>query len=458
MDELIILGYLGILLLLTLFALRIPVALAMIVTAVIGHFALAFFVPHFSIIAYLKTYKTLFWGIFSNYPLSALPLFIFMGSLAYRSNINSDLLNGFMMLFGRLRSGVAVSTIVACAGFGAVCGSSLATAATMSSIALKPLKKFNYPDHFATGLLAAGGTLGVLIPPSIVLVLYSIVVEVSIIDMFQAAIIPGIIAVLFFVVVCIIYGRRLPKKHKTYIVQDKNLVTRRFIPIILVFSIIILGLAFGIFTPTPAAAIGVLSVLTLGVFRQNENHLKLDYILLACLDTAKTTSLIALILFGAETLKSFFSRTGLPQSIAEWAVTSQVFSPIVILLLILLILIILGCALESLSLVLVVVPFFWPALVALNGGQYVLAQDAAFALDTYELKIWFGILALVVVELGLITPPLGLNVYVIHSFAKNIPLKTIFKGTIPFFIAEIIRIILLIALPSLTLFLPRLMM
>ena len=351
-----------------------------------------------------------------------------------------------------------MAAIGACAGFGAVCGSSLATASTMGRVALPELKRMRYAPGLAAGTLAAGGTLGILIPPSIALVIYAIIVEASIVEMFQAAVLPGVLAVAFFMAVIALAVRIRPHLAPvaTPMTAGERRVARlRLLPVLVIFGSIIAGLGMGLFTPTPAAGAGVFAILVYGFILQRFGRgLTLDGLRRSLLDTAVTSGMIYFILFGAEVLKGFFTRSGLPAGLAAIAGDSGL-DPWLILAAMLVILILLGCVMESLSMILVVVPFFWPILVDLNGGDYVLAADAAFGVSPEELKLWFGILALVVVELGLITPPVGLNVFIISSLAEDADMGTTFKGVMPFFAAELVRVALLLTLPGITLLLPR---
>jgi len=458
MAERELIGLAGLIVLFLLIGLRMPVALAMLSVGIAGNFALSIAAPFLRFGPYIKQFKTLLWSTVANYDLSVVPLFILMGYLASHSNLSRDLFQGINALIGRFRGGVAMAAIGACAGFGAVCGSSLATAATMGKVALPELRRMNYAPSLATGTLAAGGTLGILIPPSVVLVIYAIIVEASIIKMFQAAIVPGIIAVIFFIVVIAILVRVHPElapKQQVMDAASRRQAIIRLIPVIFIFGIIILGLGAGLFTPTPAAGVGVFAILAYGLLlRQWGEGLSLVGLKRSLLDTAVTSGMIYFILFGAEVLKTFFSRAGLPATLASWTGTSG-FEPWTVLILICLVLIILGCFMESLSMILVVVPFFWPVLIELNGGDWITAESASYGMDTDSLKIWFGILALVVVELGLITPPVGLNVFIISSLARDVPMRETFKGVMPFFSSEVVRIVLLITVPALTLTLPR---
>ena len=366
--------------------------------------------------------------------------------------------SGFSALFGKIRGGVAMAAIGACAGFGAVSGSSIATASTMSKVSLPELRKLKYDDGLATGALAAGGTLGILIPPSVALVIYAIVVEGSIIEMFQAAVLPGLLAVVFFIFVIwlrVHLNPELAPKAKVLSKKERNEALWRLVPVLLIFGTIIMGLGIGLFTPTPAAAMGVLVILLYGFISRffSQTYLTVQKIRNSILSTAKTAGMIYFILFAADVLKGFFARSGLPVALTDLVANSG-FEPYFILVLMLLLLIVLGCFMESLSMILVVVPFFWPTLIELNGGDYVTAADAAFGMTADQLIIWFGILALVVVELGLITPPVGLNVFVIKSFVPDTPMSTIFRGVMPFFAIEIFRITLLLLFPALCLYLP----
>ena len=454
-----LIGIYGLGALFVLIMLRIPVALAMLVTGVVGTWVVSLTSPFIKFGPYLLQFKTALWNSVANYDLSVVPLFVLMGFLAAETGLSRDLFQGISALTRKTKGGVAMATILACAGFGAVSGSSIATASTMSRVALPELRKLNYNEGLSTGVLAAGGTLGILIPPSVALVIYAIVVEASIIEMFQAAIVPGVIAVLFFLVVIKLRIARNPDLAPTLAPMSEAEVrhaVRRLLPVGLIFGSIILGLGMGLFTPTPAAAVGVFLILVYGMGLRfvSEDGLTMARLKRALLATAKTASMIYFILFAADILKGFFARTGLPAALSDWAAASAM-DPYMILFLMLLILIVLGCFMESLSMILVIVPFFWPVLIELNGGDWVSAADAAFGMTTDELRIWFGILALIVVELGLITPPVGLNVFVIKSFSPMTPIMTIFRGVAPFFAIELVRVGLLIALPGLALFLTR---
>ena len=454
-------GLLGLVLLFVLIMLRTPVALAMLITALVGTWVLSLVSPFIRFIPYLQQFKTALWNAVANYELSVVPLFILMGFLAAETGLSRDLFQGLSALTRKMKGGVAMASVLACAGFGAVSGSSVATASTMSRVALPELRKLKYHEGLSTGVLAAGGTLGILIPPSVALVLYAIIVEASIIDMFQAAIVPGLIAVVFFLIVIkirIAHNPELAPALAPLSDAERCQSLRRLLPVGLIFGSIILGLGMGIFTPTPAAAVGVFLILVYGALRRcfSAEGLSLAGLRRALLATAKTASMIYLILFAADILKGFFARSNLPAALSEWAALSSM-NPYMILLFMLVILIVLGCFMESLSMILVVVPFFWPVLVQLNGGDWVSAEAAAFGMTTAELQIWFGILALIVVELGLITPPVGLNVFVIKSFSPDTPLGTIFRGVLPFFSIELVRVGLLLLLPGLALFMTRVM-
>ena len=455
-----LIGICGLVALFLLIMLRIPVALAMLVTGVVGTFALSLASPFIKFGPYLLQFKTAIWNSVANYDLSVVPLFVLMGFLAAETGLSRDLFQGLSALTRKIKGGVAMATILACAGFGAVSGSSIATASTMSRVALPELRKLKYDEGLSTGVLAAGGTLGILIPPSVALVIYAIVVEASIIDMFQAAIIPGLMAVVFFLIVIRLRIARNPSLAPTLTpMSDKDVkhATRRLLPVGLIFGTISLGLGMGLFTPTPAAGIGVFLILAYGMLLRgmsNNDGLTLERLKTALLATANTASMIYFVLFSADILKGFFARTNLPTALSDWAAASTL-EPYTILLAMLVMLIVLGCFMESLSMILVVVPFFWPVLIQLNGGDYVSAESAAFGMTTDDLRIWFGILALIVVELGLITPPVGLNVFVIKSFSPDTSIATIFRGVAPFFGIELIRVTILILIPGLTLFLTR---
>lgn len=446
MDSLVI-SLIGLGALVGLIAIRLPIAYAMIAVGGIGTVLLNG--PNIV----LSQLKDLAYAQFSIYDLSVVPLFVLMGAIAARSGLSGDLFRAANAWLGWMRGGVAMSAIAACAGFGSVCGSSLATASTMGRVALPELKKYNYSNRLATGTIAAGGVLGILIPPSVVLIIYSITVEANVVTMFMAALIPGLIAVLFFFVTVFIYVLIVPnagpKGEKTSR-AEKIAATINIFPVGVVFAVVIGGLYFGFFNPTPAASVGVVMVTIIALLRRKFSFQDGRE---ALLDTAKTTGMIYMILLGAELLKIFMARGGAPQAMAEMMSNSGL-TPMTTLLILLVTLILLGTLMDSLSMILLAIPFFWPVLVDLNGGSYASAEGSPFGMSTEDLKIWFGILALIVVELGLITPPVGMNVFIISAQAKDVPMSETFLGVMPFFAAELVRVAILIAFPALTLWLP----
>ena len=463
MIEKELIGLAGIILFFILLILKARVAFAMIFVGITGTFALSLSVSYIRFEPYILQYKSLLWENLASYELSVIPLFILMGALASQTKLAQDLFVGMNAILGRFRGGLCITAIGSCAGFGAVSGSSLATASTMGKIAYPELKKICYSPRLATGTLAAGGTLGILIPPSVALILYAIVVEASIIEMFQAAILPAAIAVSFFILVIMIQVKLKPELAPLgpkLTKEERNTALLRLIPVVVTFGSIILGLGLGLFTPTPAAAAGVFIIGVYGLFLRVKNGKGegLTFVRLkdSLVETATTSAMLYFILFGAEVLKGFFSRSGLPQGIAEWAMTIQV-SPWLVLIGILVIFIILGFFMDSMAMILVVIPFIWPVLININGGEYVTASSSAFGMNLDELKIWFGILSLIVIELGLITPPVGLNVFIISKIATDVPMIETFKGVMPFFGVEIIRIAILLMAPWLVLIVPRMM-
>jgi len=393
----------------------------------------------------LNQLKDLAYVQFSNYDLTVLPMFILMGGLAYRCGLSYDLFRGANAWMGRFRGGIAMAAIAACGGFGAVCGSSTATASTMGQVALPELKRFGYAPALATGTIAAGGTLGILIPPSIVLIVYAIIVEANVVTLFAAALIPGVLAVLFFIATVAVYVRVVPRAGPPGIaVPASELIsaTLGLLPVVVIFGVVIGGIYAGIYNPTPAAAIGVFLVAAYGIARR---RLSRADAVAAVLETARTSGMIFLILLGAELLKIFMARAGVPQAAAELLQDSGL-PPLGIMAMIIAIYLVLGCLMDSLSMIILATPFFWPVVAGLD-----------FHMTEDDLKIWYGIITLIVVELGLITPPVGLNVFIIHSLSPDVPMRETFKGVMPFFCSEMIRVSILVAIPAITLTLPHLL-
>ena len=430
---------LGIAVLLALLVIRVPVAVAMITVGVGGYVSLNGWLPLFSYA------KTSVYYAFSNYDLSVVPMFLLMSQFASKAGLSRALFEAANTFLGHRKGGVAMAAVGGCAGFGAICGSSLATAATMAQVALPELKRYNYSGALATGALAAGGTLGILIPPSVVLVIFAIAVEANIVTMFQAALIPGLLAALGYLVAISLYVRINPESGPVGHRAERSERIRALIetwPVILIFAVVIGGIYLGVFHPTEGAAFGAFGTAVIAFWR---GGLRLDGFIDCVRGAAVSTGMIFMILMGADFFNAFLGFSRMPLELADWIAASGL-SPIVILLLMIGIYLLLGCVMDSLAMILLTVPVFWPVIAGLD-----------FGMPEADLKMWFGIIVLIVVEVGLITPPVGLNVFVINSMAPGVRLKETFLGVLPFLASDAIRVALLILFPALTLWLPHLL-
>ena len=426
--------------LLVMIFMRIPIGLSMLIAGFVGSYLLGD-----SWLPILSKLKNETYSTFSSYSLTIVPLFLLMGQFAKLGGMSQALFKAAETWMGHKKGGVAMAAIGACAGFGAICGSSLATAATMSQVALPELRRYGYSGTLATGTLAAGGTLGILIPPSFVLVIYAILTEQNIAKLFIAAFIPGILAAVGYIIAIAIYVRIFPKSAGT---RERAPYSERFRalidvwPVLLIFIAVVGGIYMGWFTPTEGAAVGAVGTGILAFFNGGLTRSTLVESVLA---TASATGMIFFIVFGASIYNGFLALAQVPQEVAEW-VTVQGLSPWTVLTLILLIYLVLGCVMDSLSMILLTIPIFFPVISGLD-----------FGLSPDELAIWFGILVLIVVEVGLITPPVGMNLFVINAMAKDTPIAATYRGVLPFIASDIIRTSILVAFPSITLFLMRLL-
>lgn len=431
-----IIGVLVGLLAIGLLALRIHIGIAMLVAGSIGYVLLSGWSP------LMSYFKTLAYGRFSMYDLSVVPLFLLMGNIAAHGGLSSRLFQATSAFLGHHRGGMAMSAVGACAGFGAICGSSLATAATMGRVALPELRKHNYSPALATGALAAGGTLGVLIPPSVALVIYAILAEQNVAVMFVAAMVPGILATLGYMLAIAIVVRVKPNSGPASVRlpwAERFKALGRVWPILMVFLVVVGGIYGGVFTPTEAAAIGVLATLLIAVLMR---EISVDGFINAVLGAMESTAMIFLILIGADVLNSFLALSQISQLLADLAVNSG-WSPLLILAAMMVMYVLLGCVMDSLSMILLTIPIFLPIIMGLD----------FWGLEYTDKAVWFGILALMVVEIGLITPPVGMNVFIINSLAKDVPMGETFKGVLPFLASDVVRVVLLIMFPSLSLWL-----
>ena len=423
---------------LALIFMRMPIGLSMLIVGIGGN---ALVIGNFNMIA--GQLKNLTYGQFSSYSLSIVPLFLLMGQFATLGGMSTALFKAAEAFLGHKKGGVAMASVGACAGFGAICGSSLATAATMGQVALPELRRYGYSGALSTGTLAAGGTLGILIPPSVILVIYAILAEQNVAKLFVAAFIPGILAMLGYMAAIAIYVRVFPNSggvRERVPYRERFTALRAVWPVLVVFIVVIGGIYQGLFTPTQGAAVGAFGT---GIIAWMNGGLTWQSLMGAFKGTAMTTGMIFLIVLGASVYNGFLALTQVPQEVASF-VGAQGYNPWMVLTIVLVAYLLFGCIMDSLSMILLTVPIFFPTMMLLD-----------FGMSAEDFGLWFGVLVLIVVEVGLITPPVGMNLFVINTLSRDIPISETFKGVLPFVITDILRVVLLVLFPSITLFAVR---
>ncbi len=426
-------------LLMGLLALRVPIGVAMFTMGSLGYAWLSG-----SVTPLLSVWKSVGYARLSNYDLIVIPMFLLMGQFATHGGLSAALFRFVAAFMGHWRGGVAMASIGACAGFGAICGSSLATAATMGQVALPELRRYGYSGALATGALAAGGTLGIMIPPSVPLVIYAILTQESIGKLFMAAVLPGLIAMVGYMIVVKIVVALEPEAGPAgpRVAWGERLKAfAQVAPVLGVFLVVIVGIYGGWANPTEAAAIGAAAC---GILAVATGGMRWKGIADSALGTAQATAMIFLVLLGADMLNTALALSQMPVELAAW-VQGSGLNPMVVMVAILVIYILLGCVMDSLAMILLTIPIFYPVVMGLE----------FHGLSPTDKSIWFGILALMVVEIGLVHPPVGMNVFIINRLAKDVPLVETFKGVMPFLASDLVRIVLLLAVPSISLVLVR---
>jgi tripartite ATP-independent transporter DctM subunit len=410
--------------------LRVPVAVALGGVGLIGYAM----VDSWS--TALVTLGATPFDLASGYSLSVVPLFIFMGAIATHSDMSRELFAAANAFFSGRRGALAMATVGACAGFGAICGSSLATAATITKVAVPEMRRYGYNEALATGSVASAGTLGILIPPSVILVIYALIAEESVPHLFAAALVPGILLAVLHVAIIWIITRIRPDWTPTTPImpwRERIGALTGMWKLALLFMLAVGGIYLGWFSPTEAAAVGAFGALVVAVAT---GKLTFQQFLDSTLETVWTTAMLFFIVVGAFIFARFMVLTQMPNALVDW-VTDSGLSPLAVLLLMVLFYLALGCFLDSISMILITVPVFLPLVTGMDLSA-----------------VWFGILVVVVVEVGLVTPPVGLNLFVIRAQVPDIPLGTVIRGIVPFLGADAVLIALLIAAPSLALWLP----
>lgn len=412
-------------------ALRLPIAAAMAIPGAIGFGLIAGLDP------LLNALKGTTVARLSVYELSIIPLFILMGQLAVNSGLSHALFKAATAWIGHLRGGLAMASILASAVFGSICGSSVATAATITQVAYPEMHRHGYPNRLSTATLAAGGTLGILIPPSVPLVIYAILAEQNIAKLYLASMIPALLAVIGYLCVLQFTPQQGLRHQPRATPAERGKAVRDVWPIALIFVAIFGGIYAGFFTPTEAAAVGLILVALLGSARKG---LSVQAVKASILTTAETTAMIFMIFIGADLMNAGLALTQMPMALAGW-VTSLAISPMFVLIAILVLLLILCSVMDELSMMILTIPILFPTLMGLD----------LWGLSGAEKAIWFGILVLSVVQFGLIAPPVGLNVILVNGLVKGVPIRETYAGVIPFIAADLARIVLLLFVPGLTL-------
>jgi C4-dicarboxylate transporter, DctM subunit len=426
-------GLIGFVLLIILMFARIPVGFVMAIVGFLGFGLLTSWGASLNLLAHD------FFSVFGSYNLTVIPLFVLMGQVAFHTGISGRLFNAAHKFLGHLPGGLAIATIGACAGFSAICGSTSATAATMASVALPEMKKYRYDPALATGVVAAGGSLGILIPPSTIFIIYGIMTEQSIGKLFLAGVMPGILLTVLFILTIVIWTRLrpdlcvpAPKASFRERIASLNGVIETFLLFILVMG----GLFVGFFTPTEAAGVGALGTIIIALIG---GHLTWLGFTRSLNETTRISCMILVIVAGATVFGHFLAVTTIPAQIGQWVAELSLPS-FVIIGLIILVYLLLGCLMDSLAMIMLTIPVFYPVVTTLG----------------YD-PIWFGVVIVLVAEMGVITPPVGINVYVVAGVARDVPLQTIFRGAMHMMIALLLTAILLISFPQIALFLPGLM-
>jgi tripartite ATP-independent transporter DctM subunit len=423
-------------LMLLLMAIRTPIAIAMFVAGCVGYVLQAGAAP---LESFLNAQA---FARFASYDRSVIPLFILMGNFATQGGISKALFEFASAVMSRFRGGLAMAAVMACATFGAICGSSVATAATITSVALPELKRHGYSGRLATGTLAAGGTLGILIPPSVPLVIYAILTEQNIAKLFAAAMVPGLIAMVGYMLAIGIYVRLVPGHAPEH--EQASRVTLHalggVLPIALIFVLVFGGIYGGFFTPTEGAAVGAAATFVASLIKREMTWHKFKHCFYA---TAEGSAMIFMIFIGADLMNAALALTQVPAQLAS-VVGGWGLSPVMVVTAILLFYVVLGAVMDELSMILLTIPIFFPMVMGLD-----------FGMPKESVAIWFGIMVLMTVGFGLLAPPVGLNVYIVNGMARDVPIAESYRGVMPFLLSDTVRTIVLLLFPALSLWLVK---
>ncbi|WP_342777652.1 TRAP transporter large permease [Sulfitobacter sabulilitoris] len=422
---------LGFLAALVLIFLRVPIAIALAVVGFTGYAMLNDVAPAFSVMGLTAMGSTM------SYNLAVVPLFILMGNLVAGAGISQELYRAAQVYVGHRRGGLGIATILSCGGFAAVCGSSVATAVTMGRVAIPSMRSYGYADSLSTATVAAGGTLGILIPPSIIMVIYGITTETHIGKLFAAGIVPGLIGIAGYAAAVNWVARRHPDRAPradTATRAERLDALKNVWAVCALFALVLGGIYGGFFTATEASGIGACGALAFALMRRTPLRELVEIMRVS----AETTAVLFALIIGASIFSEFVNLTGAHQGILS-VVRDGALSPVMVMVVICLIYVLLGCVLDSLAMMLLTLPMFFPIVVGLGFDP-----------------IWFGILVVMLVEIGLITPPIGMNLFVLKSILPDVRLMTIIRGVVPFIAVDILRILLIALIPALTLFLPGL--
>jgi C4-dicarboxylate transporter, DctM subunit len=421
---------------LVLMAVRVPIAVAMFAAGAVGYVLQSGWLP---LASFLNTQA---FARFASYDLSVIPLFILMGNFATQGGISRALFEFAAAVMARFKGGLAMASVMACAAFGAICGSSVATAATITQVALPEMRKHGYSGRLATGTLAAGGTLGILIPPSVPLVIYAILTEQNIAKLFAAAMVPGIIAMLGYMAAIAIYVRLVPGHAPEH--DEAPALTLHALggitPIAVIFLVVFGGIYSGKFTPTEGAAVGVAATLVAALLKRELTWARFKHCFYG---TAQASAMIFLIFLGADLMNAALALTQVPAQLVT-LVQGWALPPLAVVGAILLLYVVLGAVMDELSMILLTIPIFFPMVMGLD-----------FGMPKESVAIWFGIMVLMTVGFGLLAPPVGLNVYVVNGMARGVPIAESYRGVVPFLVSDTLRTLLLLLFPAISLWLVR---